>query len=48
VEERPLSPNDLLATLYRHLGIDRTRVFADVTGRPVPILERGEPIAELV
>jgi len=48
VEERPLSPNDLLATLYRHLGIDPAHEFADHTGRPIPILDRSEPIAELV
>jgi uncharacterized protein (DUF1501 family) len=47
-DERPLSPNDLLATLYRHLGIDPTQVFMDALGRPVPILDRTEPIPELV
>ena len=26
VDERPLSPNDLLATLYRHLGIDPAQI----------------------
>ncbi len=46
--ERPLSPQDLLATVYRHLGIDPRQSFRDFTGRPIPILSSGEPIAELV
>ena len=47
-KERPLTPQDLLATVYRHLGIDARHEFRDFTGRPVPILSEGEPIAELV
>ena len=46
--ERPLTPKDLLATIYRHLGIDHRAEFRDVTGRPVPVLAEGEPIPELV
>lgn len=45
--ERPLKPGDLLATIYRVLGIDSTQLFKDYAGRPVPILSEGEPIAEL-
>jgi hypothetical protein len=47
-KDRPLSPNDLWATMYRHLGIDSERSFPDHTGRPMPILPHGEPIRELV
>jgi len=47
-QQRPLRPQDLLATIYRHLGIDPSRSFIDFAGRPVPILPNGEPIAELV
>lgn len=46
--ERPLSPQDLLATIYRHLGIDTRAEFRDFAGRPFPILAGGEPIRELV
>jgi hypothetical protein len=46
--ERPLRPQDLLATMYRHLGIETHMEFRDFFGRPVPILHRGEPIRELV
>ncbi|MFO0871418.1 MAG: DUF1501 domain-containing protein [Pirellulales bacterium] len=44
--ERPLDPHDVLATMYRHLGIDWRRSFPDPFGRPIP-LTKGEPIAEL-
>jgi len=46
--ERPCSPQDLLATIYQHLGIDHTQSFTDFAGRPIPILPHGEPIRELV
>ena len=46
-KERPLRPGDLLATVYRHLGIDTSREYLDRRGRPLPILTDGEPIAEL-
>ena len=44
----PLTPNDLWATVYQHLGIDRERTFPDHQGRPMPILPFGQPIAGLV
>jgi hypothetical protein len=46
--ERPLSPNDLWATVYQHLGIDPNDTFDDFQGRPMPILPFGEPIKELL
>ena len=46
-QERPLTPNDLWATVYRHLGIDPSVSFLDHRGRPLPILPFGEPIVEL-
>ncbi len=45
--ERPYTPQDLLATIYRHLGIDVGKMLVDHAGRPVPILGDGQPIAEL-
>jgi len=45
--ERPYTPKDLLATIYRHLGIDRDHTFLDYSGRPIPVLNEGEPIREL-
>ncbi|MCA9044729.1 MAG: DUF1501 domain-containing protein, partial [Planctomycetaceae bacterium] len=47
-KERPLTPNDLWATVYRHLGIDPEMSFPDHAGRPMPILPYGSPIEELL
>ena len=46
--ERHLTPNDLWATVYRHLGIDYDLTFPDFGGRPMPILPFGSPIEELL
>jgi hypothetical protein len=46
-KDRHLSPNDLWATVYRHLGIDPQISFPDAQGRPLPILPFGQAIAEL-
>jgi uncharacterized protein DUF1501 len=47
--ERPVSPQDVLATVYHHLGINPHAVaFEDRTGRPVALLDGGEPIRELL
>jgi uncharacterized protein (DUF1501 family) len=49
VVDRPVSPQDVAATVYHHLGIDaRSVTFADRTGRPTYLIEDGEPIRELV
>jgi hypothetical protein len=47
-QQRPLTPNDLWATVYRHLGIDYDKTFPGFAGRPMPILPYGEPIRELL
>jgi uncharacterized protein (DUF1501 family) len=49
VVERPISPQDVAATIYHHLGIDgKSAVFQDALDRPLPLIENGEPIRELV
>lgn len=48
-KDRPLTPNDLWATMFHHLGIDpHGTSFLDHTGRPMPILPYGETIGELL
>jgi hypothetical protein len=47
-KERPVTPQDLLATVYRHLGIDPRHELQDGVGRPIPVLPEGQPIAELI
>jgi hypothetical protein len=46
--KRALTPADLLATIYRVLDIDPTQSFKDHSGRPIPILDEGKPIEELI
>jgi hypothetical protein len=41
------NPQDVLATMYRHLGIDTTERYEDRAGRPHPVLPHGTPIDEL-
>lgn len=44
----PIRPHDLMATVFHVLGIDTKIQFTNQAGRPVYMLEQGQPIAELV
>jgi hypothetical protein len=44
---RPLTPNDLLASLYRYFDVPLGTHFENRAGRPTPILPHGAPIEEL-
>jgi hypothetical protein len=46
--ERPVTPTDIHATIYRCLGIDPSIAFLDHQGRSVPAIDHGEPILELL
>jgi hypothetical protein len=46
--ERPYRPENVLAVVYRHLGIDPHTTFIDNSGRPRFVLERRELITEVV
>jgi hypothetical protein len=46
--DRPVTPADLLATLYHHMGLDPETTFPDHAGRPIAIGAGGRVIAELV
>lgn len=49
VADRPVGPEDVTATVYHHLGIDaRELSFPGYDGRPLRVVERGEPIRELI
>ena len=48
IKDRPVTPGDLAATIYRHMGIPLDTVYLDPTGRPRPIVDVGEPLAELI
>ena len=45
---RPITPQNLLATMYHALGIDPAMTFPDHRGRPQYLLDDRDPIAELV
>lgn len=47
VKDNPKHPQDVLATVYRHLGVDWTAQYHDHSGRPHPVLPFGKPIDEL-
>ncbi|HEY1191047.1 MAG TPA: DUF1501 domain-containing protein [Gemmata sp.] len=48
-KDRPLTPNDLWATVFSHLNIDYNATsFLDGSGRPMPMLPYGDVISELV
>jgi hypothetical protein len=47
VKDRPVTPQDVLATIYRTLDIPLDLHFPDASGRPVSIVGAGKPIEEL-
>ncbi len=46
-KDNPKTPQDVLATIYRHVGVDTERHYLDTSGRPIAVLPSGEPIDEL-
>ncbi len=47
VADRPISPEDMCATILHKLGIDHETVLHTPLGRPVPLVDGGKPISEL-
>jgi uncharacterized protein (DUF1501 family) len=45
--DNPKSPQDVLATIYAHLGVDVQKQYLTPAGRPISVLPHGKPIAEL-
>jgi Protein of unknown function (DUF1501) len=46
--DRPVTPQDLLATIYHSLGIDASQNLSRTDGQFVPIIDDGRPIRELL
>ena len=44
----PITPQDLMATVFHVLGMPQDLHYKDQSGRPVPMIDGGKPIAELV
>ncbi len=47
IKDRPVTPGDLAATIYRHMGVPLDASYRDGSGRPRFIVEHGSPIIEL-
>jgi uncharacterized protein (DUF1501 family) len=45
---KPIRPQDLMATVFHVLGVDPQTQFVNPAGRPVSMLEDGQPISALV
>jgi hypothetical protein len=48
IKERPVTPGDLAATIYHHMGVPTDGTYLDSRGRPRYFVERGEAIRELI
>jgi hypothetical protein len=46
-KDRPITPGDLHATIYKVLGVDPTTHFLDSSQRPVAVVDSGKAIEEL-
>jgi hypothetical protein len=44
---KPITPQDLMATVFHVLGIPQDLQYKDPSGRPTPMIDGGRPIAEL-
>jgi hypothetical protein len=44
----PITPQDLMATVFHVLGLPQDLHYRDPSGRPTPMVNGGKPIAELV
>ncbi len=47
-KNNPKRPQDVLATVYQHLGIDTEQQYLNNAGRPISVLPEGKPIEELM
>jgi len=47
-DERPVEVQDLVATIYKLLGIDPSKKLDAPGGRPLAIVDGGEPVKELL
>lgn len=48
ISERPVTPGDLAATIYQHMGVPLDATYTDHQGRPNFIVDQGKPIRELI
>jgi len=46
--DQPVTPRDLVATIYTLLGIDPNHTLTAPDGRPIPLVQDARPIAQLI
>jgi hypothetical protein len=46
--DRPIHFSDVVATIYQQLGVPMDDMLRDPLNRPIPVLDGGKPIAELL
>lgn len=48
IKDRPVTPGDLAATIYRHMGVPLDTMYEDDQNRPLfAVQENGQPLSEL-
>jgi len=47
-QDRPLRPGDIHHTIFHVLGVDPEIAFTDHSGRPIPAIDHGDVISELI
>ena len=47
IKERPVTPGDLAATIFHHMGVATDTTYLDSRGRPRFVIDQGKPISEL-
>jgi hypothetical protein len=47
-QDRPVSPGDLVATVYQLVGVDPELHVNDQTGRPISVTHGGRPLREIL
>ncbi len=48
VQNRPINPKDILRTVYHLLGVDADRTISDRQNRPLPLVDGGQIVPEIL
>ena len=48
IKDRPVTPGDLAATIYHHMGVPLDTTYLDPRGQPLHVVQNGKPIKELI
>jgi hypothetical protein len=48
VRTRPVDPKDILRTVYHLLGVDADRTIPDRQSRPIPLVNGGQIVPEIL